>query len=294
VSSYIVHVAPGPLGHGSHHYESLLRDLPAPGGPPRGPSLRRRRRARHAVPGPHHALVLVPRPLAVVRGSGGVERRDGRGDRAHRHGYLPERPSVVRRRRENFVAAACRLPRSMARPTAATSWWAPRCSTQVRGGDGPPDRREAESKSLIDTDGHDTHSGGRQPVQLRARHGGGHGAARVAAYKVCWKQGCAGSDILVGIDQAITDSVNVILLSLGGGWSLSTRSPSPCSASSAKGIVLSTSANNDAPGKSTVSNATPWVITVDASTMNRQFPASSETANVLSARRCTRATRTGR
>jgi hypothetical protein len=165
---------------------------------------------------------------------------------------------------------------------------------QVRGGDGPPDRREAESKSLIDTDGHDTHSGGRQPVQLRARHGGGHGAARVAAYKVCWKQGCAGSDILVGIDQAITDSVNVILLSLGGGWSLSTRSPSPCSASSAKGIVLSTSANNDAPGKSTVSNATPWVITVDASTMNRQFPASSETANVLSARRCTRATRTGR
>ncbi|CAL5364540.1 unnamed protein product [Camellia sinensis] len=41
--------------------------------------------------------------------------------------------------------------------------------------------------------------------------------ARVAAYKVCWLTDCFGADILAGMDRTITDGVDVLSLSLGGG-----------------------------------------------------------------------------
>ncbi|KAI4975649.1 hypothetical protein ZWY2020_049256 [Hordeum vulgare] len=69
--------------------------------------------------------------------------------------------------------------------------------------------------------------------------------ARVAAYKVCWPEGCLGSDILAGIDSAVADGVGVLSLSLG----------------------------NSGPSGATVANSAPWVTTVGAGTLDRDFPA---------------------
>ncbi|KAF5810086.1 putative cucumisin [Helianthus annuus] len=43
--------------------------------------------------------------------------------------------------------------------------------------------------------------------------------ARIAAYIVCWTGGCLIFDILSAIDQAVVDSVIILLISLGGGAS---------------------------------------------------------------------------
>ncbi|XP_065864088.1 subtilisin-like protease SBT5.4 [Euphorbia lathyris] len=102
---------------------------------------------------------------------------------------------------------------------------------------------------------------------------GGSPHARVAAYKVCWKEGCYGSDILAGFDAAISDGVDVISCSIGGPY------PDLYSDSTAlgaffavkKGIVVVASGGNDGPTPSTVENVAPWLLTVAASTMDRDF-----------------------
>jgi subtilisin family serine protease len=101
--------------------------------------------------------------------------------------------------------------------------------------------------------------------------------ARIAAYKVCYTRGCSTSDILKAFDEAIKDRVNVISVSLGfAGESPPFHSDNTAvGAFSAvrKGIVVSASAGNSGPGEYTVTNTAPWLLTVGASTINRQFPA---------------------
>ncbi|KAI4324583.1 hypothetical protein MLD38_030058 [Melastoma candidum] len=106
---------------------------------------------------------------------------------------------------------------------------------------------------------------------------GGSPRARVAAYKVCWpptgNNECFDSDILAGFDAAIHDGVDVLSVSLGG-------DPSPYFNDSIaigsfhainRGIVVICSAGNSGPTDGTVSNVSPWLITVAASTMDREF-----------------------
>ncbi|PKI71286.1 hypothetical protein CRG98_008286 [Punica granatum] len=99
--------------------------------------------------------------------------------------------------------------------------------------------------------------------------------ARLAVYKVCWKNGCFSSDILAAMDKAITDGVNVLSLSLGGGSPDFYRDSIAIGAFAAaeKGILVSCSAGNSGPTPGSLSNVAPWITTVGAGTIDRDFPA---------------------
>ncbi|XP_074280786.1 subtilisin-like protease SBT1.8 [Silene latifolia] len=105
--------------------------------------------------------------------------------------------------------------------------------------------------------------------------------ARIAAYKVCFKTGCFGSDILAGIDQAIRDGVDVLSLSLGGGSAPYFTDTIAIGAFTAveKGIFVSCSAGNSGPTKASLANTAPWIMTVGAGTLDRDFPAFAVTGN---------------
>ncbi|KAI3754150.1 hypothetical protein L1987_53928 [Smallanthus sonchifolius] len=99
--------------------------------------------------------------------------------------------------------------------------------------------------------------------------------ARLASYKVCWKLGCFGSDILAAMDKAISDGVDVLSLSLGGGSAPYYQDTVAVGAFKAmeKGVFVSCSAGNAGPAKSSVANVAPWIMTVGAGTLDRDFPA---------------------
>ncbi|KAJ7947949.1 Subtilisin-like protease [Quillaja saponaria] len=105
---------------------------------------------------------------------------------------------------------------------------------------------------------------------------GGSPKARVVAYKVCWKGrgGCFDSDIMAAFEAAISDGVDVLSVSLGGGEASEFFEDGiSIGAFHAimNGISVVTSAGNTGPSPGTVSNVAPWMFTVGASTTDREF-----------------------
>lgn len=134
-----------------------------------------------------------------------------------------------------------------------------------------------------DEDGHGTHTASTaagMPVKGASLYGIGRGtarggvpSARIAMYKVCWESGCSDMDMLAGFDEAIADGVNLISVSIGGPPREFFSDPIAIGAFHAmkRGIVTSCSAGNDGPSPMTVENVAPWIMTVAASTIDRQF-----------------------
>ncbi|KAL1208539.1 Subtilisin-like protease SBT5.4 [Cardamine amara subsp. amara] len=108
---------------------------------------------------------------------------------------------------------------------------------------------------------------------------GGSPKARVAAYKVCWppvkNAECFDADIIAAFDAAIEDGVDVLSLSLGGdaGDYITDGIAIGSFHAVKKGVTVVCSAGNSGPKPGTVSNVAPWIITVGASSMDREFQA---------------------
>ncbi|OIW20853.1 hypothetical protein TanjilG_24931 [Lupinus angustifolius] len=149
---------------------------------------------------------------------------------------------------------------------------------------GPIDEK-IESRSPRDDDGHGSHTlttAGGSAVAGASLFGLASGTARgmatqarVAAYKVCWLVGCFSSDIAAGIDKAIEDGVNILSMSIGGSLLDYYRDIIAIGAFSATahGILVSTSAGNGGPSQGSLANVAPWLTTVGAGTIDRDFPA---------------------
>lgn len=88
-------------------------------------------------------------------------------------------------------------------------------------------------------------------------------------------------DILAAFEAAVDDGVDVISISIGG------PAPSYMEDSIAigsfhamkKGIVTVASAGNDGPSLGSVANHAPWLVTVAASGIDRQFQSRVELGN---------------
>lgn len=142
-----------------------------------------------------------------------------------------------------------------------------------------------EYRSPRDSDGHGTHTAsiaaGRYvfPASIlgyaRGVAAGMAPKARLAAYKVCWNAGCYDTDILAAFDAAVADGVDVVSLSVGGSvvpYYLDSIAIAAFGATNA-GVFVSASAGNGGPGGLSVTNVAPWVTTVGAGTIDRDFPA---------------------
>ncbi|KAL6652244.1 hypothetical protein ACP70R_011169 [Stipagrostis hirtigluma subsp. patula] len=107
--------------------------------------------------------------------------------------------------------------------------------------------------------------------------------AHVAVYKVCDETGCAGADILAGVDAAVADGCDVISMSLGGDSIPFHEDPIAIGTfgASEKGVFVSMAAGNSGPNVSTLSNEAPWMLTVAASTMDRSIRSTVRLGNGL-------------
>lgn len=135
-----------------------------------------------------------------------------------------------------------------------------------------------------DTEGHGTHTASTAAGNLVSNANmsglgagtarGGVPSARIAVYKICWSEGCFDTDILAAFDDAISDGVDIISLSVG------TSIPREYFEDSIAigayhamkhGILTSNSAGNEGPDPFTITNFSPWSLSVAASTTDRKF-----------------------
>jgi subtilisin family serine protease len=142
-----------------------------------------------------------------------------------------------------------------------------------------------ESRSARDDDGHGSHTSSTVAgnivkdvsfygiAQGTAR--GGVPSARIAVYRVCYAPGCTAADILAAFDDAIADGVDIISASLGPKYPDYYLSENSVAIGAfhamEKGILTSQAAGNGGPENETVTSQAPWVLSVAASSTDRQI-----------------------
>lgn len=139
-------------------------------------------------------------------------------------------------------------------------------------------------RSARDSDGHGTHTASTIAGSIvtnaslfgiaKGTARGGAPSARLSIYKACWFGFCTDTDVLSAMDDAIHDGVDILSLSLGP------DPPQPNYFEDAisvgafhafqKGILVSASAGNSAFPR-TAGNVAPWILTVAATTVDREF-----------------------
>ncbi|EMS53854.1 Cucumisin [Triticum urartu] len=107
---------------------------------------------------------------------------------------------------------------------------------------------------------------------------GGAPASRVATYKVCTMGGCSSSALLKAIDDAVSDGVDVISISIGMSSAFASDFLSDPIALGAfhahqRGVLVVCSGGDDGLPY-TVVNSAPWILTVAASSIDRTFQSS--------------------
>ncbi|XP_008653653.1 subtilisin-like protease SBT4.3 [Zea mays] len=98
--------------------------------------------------------------------------------------------------------------------------------------------------------------------------------ARLAIYKVCQGEGCSDADILAGFDDAIADGVDVISFSIGSSSPSDYFSDAQAIGSfhaMRRGVLTSAAAGNSGLDGGYVCNVAPWMLSVAASSIDRQF-----------------------
>ncbi|KAK2983136.1 hypothetical protein RJ640_007812 [Escallonia rubra] len=140
---------------------------------------------------------------------------------------------------------------------------------------------EPSERSARDTRGYGTHTASTvagNNVKNASFYGllqgtarGGVPSAKIAAYKVCHPLGCLENDILATFDDAITDGVDIITISVGGNAAEELFSDSIAIGSfhaMERGILTVNSAGNNGFQAGSVSSVAPWMLTVAASTID--------------------------
>ncbi|XP_021295311.1 cucumisin-like [Herrania umbratica] len=135
-----------------------------------------------------------------------------------------------------------------------------------------------------DTSGHGTHTASTAAGGLVNRASlfgfasgtarGGVPSARIAVYKICWFDGCYDADILAAFDDAIADGVDIISLSVGTAIPRDYFNDSIAIGAfhaMRNGVLTVNSAGNQGPDRATITNFSPWSLSVAASTIDRKF-----------------------
>ncbi|GJZ10346.1 subtilisin-like protease SBT4.3 [Tanacetum coccineum] len=116
---------------------------------------------------------------------------------------------------------------------------------------------------------------------------GGVPSARLAIYKVC-DPDCHSADILAAFDDAITDGVDYISISLNYNDTVAVSSDAIAIGALhavARGILTINSVGNRGPSISTITNYAPWILTVAASGTDRKIVDKGNGINAFSSRK---------